>query len=311
MLAPLVSIIIPVYNRESLILETLQSIKQQTYSNFECIIVDDDSTDNSIDVINKFIVNDFRFKIFIRPKNKIKGANSCRNYGYELSKGTYINWFDSDDIMHENFIKHKVIAFKKDTDCIISKTCFFKDNITNVIGKETRTNLTDNLFEDFIILKSSWYLPDPMWKKSFLEKKELFLEVLKKGQDRDFHIRMLAKKPKIKVIEEYLTYYRQHDATISNAYSTEVIKTYFNALNNRIDLVLDLKPSKSVKFFLLKLQVKNYPYLYNTKNSFTNFLKVFKKLFVFNYKNITWFFKFIFAFLMFKTIRKGSFLLKG
>lgn len=308
---PLVSIIIPVYNRENLILETLLSVVKQSYTNFECIIVDDGSTDNSINIINKFIVVDKRFKIFKRPKSRIKGANSCRNYGFEISTGMYINWFDSDDIMHQDFIKNKVTAFTNNLDCIVSKTCFFKDEISNILGKETRTNLTDNLLEDFITLKSSWYLPDPMWKKSFLIGKSLFSEELKKGQDRDFHTRMLVNYPKIKIIDDYLTFYRQHDKTISNNYSKEVIQSYFNALNQRIELILGTKPSNKLKFYLLKLQTKNYSYLYKNKNSVTAFLRVFKKLFVLDIKNLVWFLKFVFAIILFNIIGKGNFLLKG
>ena len=80
MLNPLVTIIIPVYNRVNLIEETLISIAKQSYNNFECIIIDDRSTDDSIKIINNYIKNDHRFKLYKNPDNKIKGANSCRNY---------------------------------------------------------------------------------------------------------------------------------------------------------------------------------------------------------------------------------------
>ena len=308
---PFVSIIIPVFNRESLILETLDSIKHQTYKNWECILIDDGSTDNTIKIINDYVLDDARFKLFKRPKLRIKGANSCRNYGFELSLGDYINWFDSDDIMHLDFIKNKIEAFNDSLDCVISKTKFFKEEIGNIIGQETRTKLSNNLLEDFVMLNISWYLPDPMWKKTFLEEKKLFSEVLRKGQDRDFHTRLLIHKPKIKIINSYLTYYRQHNITISNSFDSMVIQSYFNSLNERIDLLLNNNASKDLKFFLLKSQIKNYPYLYKNNNSFNQFFKVFKTLFVFNFKNLIWFFKFMLAVIFFNITGKGSFLLKG
>jgi glycosyltransferase involved in cell wall biosynthesis len=83
----MVSIIIPLYNRENLILETLESIKVQTYSNFECIIVDDGSTDNGIKLVKNFLNDDNRFKLFERPSNVKKGGNSCRNIGFLKSSG--------------------------------------------------------------------------------------------------------------------------------------------------------------------------------------------------------------------------------
>jgi hypothetical protein len=69
--------------------------------------------------------------------------------------------------------------------------------------------------------------------------------------------------------------------------------------------------SKKLKFFLLKQQIKNFPYLYTERKSFSNFLKVFKKLFVLDSKNIIWFVKFILANISLRVTGKGSVLLKG
>ncbi|MDH2206337.1 glycosyltransferase family 2 protein [Empedobacter falsenii] len=104
----LVSIIIPNYNRANLIGETLDSIVGQTYENWECIIVDDGSTDNSIEVIKTFEEKDPRFKLYLRPKDYPKGANACRNIGMEKSVGDYVIFFDSDDLMMENHISSKI-----------------------------------------------------------------------------------------------------------------------------------------------------------------------------------------------------------
>ena len=306
----LVSIIVPVFNRFDLTLETLKSIQNQSYSKFECILVDDGSTDNSIEVITDFIKQDDRFQLHLRPEDKLKGANACRNYGFEISKGEFINWFDSDDIMHPDFIRNKVAIFEE-ADVVISKVCHFKDNIQNILSYENRTKMSDNLFEDFVTLKISWYLPDPLWRRSFLAGKELFREELKKGQDRDLCIRLLLDNPKIVFVDQYLTYYRQHENTITNNYSVEVIQSHFDALNKNIALILESKTSTELKFFLLKLQVKNYRYLYPVKNSFYSFITVFRKLFVFNFKNFKWFFKFLAAAVLYNTIGKGSALLKG
>lgn len=305
----LVSIIIPVFNRSDMTVETLKSIQNQSYPNFECLLVDDGSTDNSIAVIADFIKQDERFQLHIRPENKLKGANSCRNYGFEISRGEFINWFDSDDIMHPDFIKSKM-AFFEDGDAVIAKHCYFKDTIQNIVGYENRTKSSDNLFEDFVILKISWYTPDPLWRKSFLTGKKLFREELKKGQDRDLYIRLLMDDPKIIFVDEYLTYYRQHENTISNTFSIEVIQSHFDALNQNIELILNYKTSKALKFYLLKLQVKNYRYLYTEKNSFFPFIRVFKRLFFFDYIYFKWFLKFLITAVLYNTTGKKYFLLK-
>ncbi|MCM2302197.1 MAG: glycosyltransferase, partial [Flavobacteriaceae bacterium] len=91
---PLVSIIIPTFNRAHLIGETLDSILAQTYTNWECIVVDDGSSDNTHIVVGQYVAKDSRIKYVHRPEHMLKGPSSCRNYGFELSKGEYINWFD-------------------------------------------------------------------------------------------------------------------------------------------------------------------------------------------------------------------------
>ena len=108
MYLPLVSIIIPTFNRSQLICETLDSVLAQTYENWECIIVDDGSTDDTKTVVSEYVKKDSRFQFHHRPINRPKGGNAARNFGYENSKGEYINWIDDDDIMLEDFIKIKI-----------------------------------------------------------------------------------------------------------------------------------------------------------------------------------------------------------
>jgi len=215
---PQVSILIPVYNREHLIIETLESIRSQSFSNWECILVDDHSTDNPVGVISEFISRDSRFKLYKRPSEKLKGANACRNYGFEMSQGEFVNWFDSDDIMHPEFISKKVAILSNNNtlDGIISKTMMFEKNIENITGRENRTFLTETTLEDFLKLKISWYLPDIMWNSAFLKEKQLFDEELLAGQDSDFYARMLIEQPKLEVVNEYLTYYRKHPQNITS-----------------------------------------------------------------------------------------------
>src|SRR5690606_1022644 len=109
---PLVSIIIPTYNRAHLLGETLDSVLAQTYTNWECIIVDDGSTDTTADILKTYCDKDARFQYHKRPDIYQSGGNGARNYGLVLSKGEYVQWFDSDDIMYDNYIELKVEEFK-------------------------------------------------------------------------------------------------------------------------------------------------------------------------------------------------------
>ena len=103
----MVTIIMPIYNRAHLIEETLGSIKAQSYTNWECIIVDDSSTDNTVEATEVLIKEDNRFQLFKRPENVKKGPSACRNYAFLKAKGSYIQFFDSDDIMHPNHLELK------------------------------------------------------------------------------------------------------------------------------------------------------------------------------------------------------------
>ena len=96
----MISVVIPTYNRAHLIGETLDSIMAQTYPDWECIIIDDHSTDSTDDIINTYLFKDPRFSYYKKPKQLPKGPSASRNYGLTKASGDYINWFDSDDLMH-------------------------------------------------------------------------------------------------------------------------------------------------------------------------------------------------------------------
>jgi len=96
----LVSVIIPCYNSGLFIEETIESVLKQTYVNLELIIIDDCSTDDSLDVVEKFLVTDNRIRLVRLPRNS--GAAISRNEGIKLSKGRFIAFLDSDDIWKEN-----------------------------------------------------------------------------------------------------------------------------------------------------------------------------------------------------------------
>ena len=97
MKAPYFSIIIPTYNRADIIIETLSSIHCQTFESWECIIIDDGSTDKSIDKISGYIKNDTRFVLKQRDSHP-KGPTKCRNIGLKYAKANKIIFFDSDDL---------------------------------------------------------------------------------------------------------------------------------------------------------------------------------------------------------------------
>ena len=99
----LFSIIIPTYNRAHLILKTLESVKNQSFVDYELIIVDDGSSDNTKEVVNKFILDNklSNWHYF----NKVNGERgAARNYGIEKATGLYVTFLDSDDLIYSNHL---------------------------------------------------------------------------------------------------------------------------------------------------------------------------------------------------------------
>lgn len=93
------------YNRAHFLEESLEYIFNQTFENFECIIVDDGSTDNTSELVRRLTGSDDRLKYFKRPKNYGKGLPGCRNFGLDLAQGEFIVFFDDDDITHPNILE--------------------------------------------------------------------------------------------------------------------------------------------------------------------------------------------------------------
>jgi len=124
---PVVSIIVPCFNYAQFIPETLNSIQKQTFANWECIIVDDGSTDNTREIVEKFCNRDKRF-LYLYQDNQ--GLSSARNTGLNIAKGTYIQFLDSDDLLSESKLQLQTEYMLQNPDVTISYTdaFYFGDN---------------------------------------------------------------------------------------------------------------------------------------------------------------------------------------
>lgn len=232
----LVSIIIPTYNRAHLIGETLTSILGQTLQDWECIIIDDGSSDNTKQVIESFKSKDSRFQYYKRPSNRSKGANACRNYGFELSKGEFIQWFDSDDLMMPALLEDKVNQLNKKPEydfCLSQMQAFMVENGKKTIKQATNVKHND-LFEDYIVGNISVGTPSILWRRSVLEQQDiLFDENLSQSQDLEFHSRIFSKNKNILVIEKPLIQFRLSNDSISG--------TFLNQKSNHVDSFLSVR----------------------------------------------------------------------
>lgn len=261
---PIVSIIIPTFNRENLLTETLNSIKNQTNTNWECIVVDDHSTDFSLSILKDFENIDSRFKIFSRPDSKLKGANSCRNFGIEKATGKYLIFFDSDDLLKENCIENRVNQFDKNSNCdmlVFSMGIFdyqtepkIYEN-RKVINLDLKETLIDFIFSGIL----PWNVCRPIYKTNFIKNKIQFNEKIHNFQDDEFNLRVLHQlKPNYLSIDYTDCYYRFDTVSVNKYNNLLGNQNIVNALFEYYKTVFDVLEKKDQLLYREKLIQKFY-----------------------------------------------------
>jgi len=240
---PLVTVITSLYDAEKYIEETVESVINQTYENWEMIIVDDCSTDSSRDIVRKFESKDNRIKL-IESKTNFGGPARPRNIGLENAKGKYVAFLDSDDIWLANKLE-KQIEFMEDNDCDIVHTLA---NVIDENGKVQGPSKGSRVFnklkyimnnENILFYTNFININTVMMKNSnnirFTEDKNLVaLE--------DWYFWVEAKKSlKIKLQEKILINYRVHNSSISQreldlGYRKSLYMLSCLLLNNNISL---------------------------------------------------------------------------
>lgn len=242
---PLISIIIPTYNRAHIISDTLDSVLAQAYTNWECIVVDDGSTDNTEGLMASYIAKDNRFQYLKRPDTHLPGGNGARNYGFELSKGAYIQWFDSDDLMVSKKLELKVNAIlNTDFDFVVCENA----EIYSINPYKTKRRWLINKNGDVLLnhLKGNiaFDTAGPLFKVSFLKDKVLFDEKVLISQEWEFFSRLLTMKPNIFYMNIVLYYFRNVSDGIRGNVSTDKV---LNRLKTEINLFRFINTSKYFK----------------------------------------------------------------
>ena len=273
--SPLVSIIIPTYNRAHIISETLDSVFAQTYSNWECIVVDDGSTDNTDAILASFIEKDSRFQYMHRPEHRLKSASTCRNIGFENSKGSYIQYLDSDDLLTENKLQEQVKILSTTSDYAIA-TCRWARFRT--LGTEIKMIENLETFQDFDSVElflnalgnSMGYFPPHCYliKRKLIEKSGGWNEYLSLNDDCEFMMRVLVNTENIYFSTEALVYYRYGSPTNLSSYNDE---------QRVIDLINSFKLIESL--FKIRFKTKSVYFIEQIKDeTYRNIMRSFPNL---------------------------------
>jgi glycosyltransferase involved in cell wall biosynthesis len=200
-----ISIITPCYNAAPYIANTIQSVQNQTILDWEMIIVDDGSSDNSVEIIQKIIAQDSRIKL-IQKENG--GSASARNLALSIAQGEYIQFLDSDDTIDYKKLERQITLMEKeDLDVSYSDWCFVLPDGT----MEKVHGLNFNLVR-ILLLWGTLFGALPIhafvYRRDFLTKHQLsFSSVIKEREDWNFHIQVLSNHPRCKRLKGYCAAY--------------------------------------------------------------------------------------------------------
>jgi glycosyltransferase involved in cell wall biosynthesis len=236
---PLVSIIIPTFNRGQIISETLASVENQIYKNWECIVIDDGSEDNTQELLNFFSQKDKRFKFFKRNRTT-KGAPTCRNIGIEFSKGEFLYFFDSDDIMYPELLVTFISEFKKEEVidfCCCEADYFDFDKIVRTTNHALIPHSIEGHLKNYGFMAPSFFI-----KKSLLVDIGFWDETILRLQDVDYFSRLFSHQKKGKWINKSLFKKRLHSHNISSMWSKEICISIIK-VHKKIDILF--KPNNS------------------------------------------------------------------
>ena len=290
---PKITIIIPVYNCEALIQHTLDSIVDQTFVNWECILVDDHSTDNVFLILKEYEKKDKRFKVFLRPLTIKKGANACRNYGFLQAKGSYIKWFDCDDIMLPNHLETAFhILVDNSLDFVVTDTLNFNHETSEVIGKPFEFDKRNAIItaENLAFMKIGWITDDFLGTRAIVENIKFNENIISLGDEYNFFIRLLHQPFKGAFVNQIVTHRRVHKDSITNTDSEEG-KNYLSIVATlKYQTAEDLTVYKNkilIRWFLsgymrysfeLAIVRKNIPYKKSAFKLISNYFSIRKGL---------------------------------
>ena len=266
------------YNRANFIVETLLSIQNQTYLNWECLIIDDGSTDGSTEIIKKFIESDYRFNYFQRNKIYTKGTSGSRNFGLDIANGDYIIFFDDDDIVHPQNLELCVyeLAGSELSFCRYIRNVFY-DKFEYELDYSKKYNsfyIDINDLEKVIMNNIPINSCSVMWKKEcFIDAR--FNEEISYGDEWELYSRILSKGIKGISIEKCLFFGRKHSNSITSEYnSNDYIRRESYA--KAILLVIKNLIEKDLLTNTLKIYFIKLSYNFKEFNLFNSIIKNYK-----------------------------------
>ncbi|UZH56747.1 glycosyltransferase family 2 protein [Salinimicrobium tongyeongense] len=246
------------FNRAHLIEESLKSVIDQSFKNWECLVIDDGSTDGTGELIKSIELIDERIRYFKRPENYKKGLPGCRNYGLDIAKGDYVIYFDDDDIAHPDNLKICVAelednnvsycrylrgVFREDFDVVFDRGLNYSKKILNIRD-----------LEEIVMGTLPFNSCQVMWRRECFNN-NYFNEELMYAEEWECYLRILLKKVKGVSVNKVLFYGRKHlNSNTGEFYTNDPVRrrSYSKAVKLVIENLKknDLLSAKLKQYFI-------------------------------------------------------------
>jgi glycosyltransferase involved in cell wall biosynthesis len=210
---------------------------------WECILVDDHSTDASFEVMEQYQKKDVRFKAYRRPNVLKKGANACRNFGFTKSIAPFVKWFDSDDIMLPNHLdKAYQTLIEKNLDFVVTDTVNF-DHDTHVLLDKPysfdRTQLSITA-ENMACVRIGWITDDFLGTRKIVDTVKFNENITTDGDEYNYFVRLLHNSCKGLFINEILTHRRLHKDSLIITNGENTVNFLYKLANIKYQTANDL-----------------------------------------------------------------------
>lgn len=282
----LISVIMPCYNAEQFLRDSINSVLSQTYGNVELVVIDDGSIDNSQKIIEEFLAEYSDRIVYLKQNHK--GPYTARNYGISVSNGEYVSFLDADDYWDKTFLDEMLTSLKSTKADLVY--CGWQNVGGSSPGSKPhippdyeKTSLPINFLKG-----CPWPIHGALVKKEILKKVNYFSERYFTSMDYDLWLRMSLAINKIVRVPKVLAFYRWHgEGQISSvkwrqAFNSLKVKKDFIKHNPDIKSLIGKKNIKRI----LNEPVKRAAYISYWKNDFESSWHLFRKLIKENYWNI-------------------------
>lgn len=275
MSTPAISIIMPVYNTEKYLVETIKSVRNQSFRNFEIICVDDGSTDNTVRILENIAQKDHRFTI-LHQKNA--GAGAARNHGFSHAKGKYVIFLDSDDLFSPKLLE-KLYDAAEAANADISTCNFVKfgdfvglDYCVGIHTEWLPQGIQVFSYKDCPSHIMSVVNPTPwnkLYRSDFIRENNLKYEEISSSNDITFAAVSVATAQRVTFVPDYLVQYRVgHTGTISSGKAKNLNNVHI-AISSAIRQARALPHAKYIRDSILRFAVDNY--MFALKNYIADF----------------------------------------